>query len=214
MKTEQLDKLFDDWKAEIYPNSNSFIRDGIIDEEQWEKANKKILFIAKEANNNSDGDWDFRVWWKDSINFTFSYRIGEWASGLLKDFPPFDDINNNEARHDAIKKIAFMNINKTGGTSIANTVILKEHIDKSKEFILKQIEIINPEIIISCIGEYLDDYLFGNENWQKSGYAIWVKKYNETKLISFLHPSARSYSSAPYCLLKNVIETDIFKCLK
>ncbi|MDI9311293.1 MAG: hypothetical protein QM535_13870 [Limnohabitans sp.] len=210
---EELNKLFDKWHEEIYPDEKIFIRDGIINEVIWESTPKKILFIAKEANNRSDVSWDFREWWGDSFNYTFSHRVAEWAYGILENFTDYDTIDSYVKKLETLQKIAFMNINKTGGVGTASNQELKNHIDKSKSYILKQIEIINPEIIISCIGDDLNDYLFSEKNWSKSGFAIWVKKYENAKLISFLHPSARSFASAPYCLLKSVFESQPFKNL-
>ncbi len=212
-KTQQLDALFEEWKNKIYSDQNIFIRDGIINENEWNKTDKKILFICKEANNKSEESWDFRGWWSKSINYTFAYRIAEWSSGILQNFPSFDSINDNEKKFDAIQQIAILNVNKTGGKATSKDANLKIHIEESKKFILKQIEIIEPNIIISCIGDELNDFLFSDEKWSQSGYAILVKRYGNAKLISFVHPSSRSYSSAPYCLLKTVTETEVFQNL-
>ena len=57
-KTEQLNSLFDQWKEskEEYKKCH-FAEDGIIREEEWDKANRKILFVLKETNNCKE---DFR----------------------------------------------------------------------------------------------------------------------------------------------------------
>ena len=91
-KTEQLNQLFDDWELAIPEYKEKFVRDGIINERLFQTAPKKILFIMKEPNNPSQNPGDFREWWKDRIEYTFSYRIAEWSYGLLNNFPKFDDI--------------------------------------------------------------------------------------------------------------------------
>lgn len=210
---DSLNVLFDQWQKEVYSEETIFIRDGIINETVWKNTPQKVLFIAKEANNRSDISWDFRDWWNDSFNYTFSHRLAEWAYGILEDFPDYDTIDTKDKKLETLQKIAFMNINKTGGGATASYEELIMHIDKSKSFILRQIEIINPDVIVSCIGDDLNDYLFNENEWIKSGFDIWIKKYNNAKLISFLHPSARSFASAPYCLLKAVLQSEPYKNL-
>ncbi len=51
---EELNKIFKKWHEEIYSDENIFISDGVINEAIWEVTPKKILFIAKEANNSKE----------------------------------------------------------------------------------------------------------------------------------------------------------------
>jgi hypothetical protein len=49
-KNEQLDSLFDDWKQHYPDYKDNFIKDGIVDEDLYDRESPKLLFIAKEAN--------------------------------------------------------------------------------------------------------------------------------------------------------------------
>jgi len=49
--TEQLDKLFDIWVRRFPKYKDTFVTDGIIDEEVFIRQNLKVLFIAKEPND-------------------------------------------------------------------------------------------------------------------------------------------------------------------
>ena len=65
-KNLKLNELFIDWERSIPEYQNKFISDGIIDENEFCNAKKKILFIAKEPNNPLQKDkWDFRNILKD-----------------------------------------------------------------------------------------------------------------------------------------------------
>src|ERR1051325_1605895 len=113
-KTEQLDTLFDEWEQSMPEYNGKFMKDGIINEKEFENTKHKILFITKEPNRPNQEAGDFRVWWKDEVKYTFSYRLAEWSYGLLNNLPIFSEINT-ESRNSSIRKIAFMNIKKSGG---------------------------------------------------------------------------------------------------
>ena len=71
-KTEQLNQLFDEWEQTVSEYKGKFVRDGIINEQFYETASPKILFIAKEPNNPKQDAGDFREWWKEEISHAFS----------------------------------------------------------------------------------------------------------------------------------------------
>ena len=71
-KTQQLNNLFTKWENEIPEYKNKFVRDGIINEDVWDKTNPKILFIAKEPNHyENPQQGDFRLDWNNGIVITF-----------------------------------------------------------------------------------------------------------------------------------------------
>lgn len=98
-KTEQLDDLFKKWENKIDDYNGKFVSDGIIYEEEYDKVNKKILFITKEPNDPFRKEkWDFREICKVKAEFknNFTYRIAEWSYGILNDFPPYDNLDATE----------------------------------------------------------------------------------------------------------------------
>jgi hypothetical protein len=105
-----------------------------------------------------------------------------------------------------------MNIKKNGGKSTSEYETIKKHIDQNFIFLQKEIDIISPEIIILGISFWrnLMDPLFPAVNWIKSGYDIFICKYNQYKIIDFYHPSSRNGPPASYSLLQNVVESEIF----
>jgi hypothetical protein len=215
-KTEQLNSLFDEWVEKVPEYKNKFIRDGIINEQLYNSASKKILFIAKEPNDPKQEEaWDFREWWNKGLKYAFSYRIAEWSYGLLNNFPEYDEIwNKNNLAHEAIQYIAFMNIKKSGGTGNSEFNNMIEHIKQNISFIHRQIEIIEPEIIITGTSwNELRDELFPNLGWLKSGYDIDISKFKKSKVIDFYHPSSRTPPAASYSLLQNIVGSQAFLAL-
>ena len=123
-KTELLDSLFNEWERSKPEYQGKFVKDGIIDETLFTKAQPKIHFIAKEPNNPKQEPGDYRDDWKHiaSTAYILAYRIAEWSYGLLNNFPPFDNIWKDKGYFvfDSIQSIAFMNIRKSGGSGGAS----------------------------------------------------------------------------------------------
>lgn len=216
-KTIQLDSLFNKWEKEIPEYKNKFIRDGINDEALFENSSKKILFIAKEPNDPlQENSWDFRELWKNEFKHTFTHRIAEWAYGILNNFPPYDELWKDPTNlQQALHRIAFMNIKKTGGKGLSDNNEMLQHFEKNKEYLIEEIKIIHPDIIILGLS-YLYEIrngLFENCSWTKSDYALEITKWNDTKMIDFYHPSARKASATYYTLLQNIVQSPSFENL-
>lgn len=214
-KTEQLNQLFEEWENSIPEYKNKFIKDGIINEELFQNANQKILFIEKEGNNPKQEAGDFREWWKTEVFYGFSYRLAEWSYGIMNSFPAFDTIWENEKLyHKMIQQIALVNIKKSGGTGNSDFSEMMRHLQMNKEFLCREIDIINPEIIITGVtwNELLHG-LFPGKEWIKSGYTILLSRCKNARVIDFYHPSARNGPAASYSLMQNVVKSDAFQNL-
>ncbi len=211
-KTEQLDQLFEEWLNDM-PDYQGFKKDGINNETLFEKAKRRILFITKEPNDPKQKEGDYRNWWKKGLKYTFSHRIAEWSYGILNDFPPIEQIQKDkEGYKNVIFQIAFMNVKKSGGGGNSKYEIIEEHLIKNKQNLIKQIEIINPEIIIlGLTWKRIRNMLFDTVQWKSSGYHIPIGKFNNAKVIDFYHPSARNAAAASYSLLENVVTSKSFQ---
>ena len=214
-KTDQLNNLFTIWEKKHESYRSGFKRDGIVDEYLFTKTKTKILYITKEPNDPKQSAGDYREWWKEGVKYSFSHRIAEWSYGLLNNFPQYDDIRkNNKLINESILKIAFMNIKKSGGTGSSNYDIIMEHLEMNKEYIKEEIQIIDPDIIITGITwKETRKALFPNVVWKNSGYAVAIGRYNNAKVIDFYHPSSRTAPSASYSLLQNIVNSHNFKTL-
>lgn len=216
-KTKQLNILFAEWENNTKEYNKKFVKDGIIDEILYEKTSPKILFITKEPNDPLQTSWDFRELWKSEFSHSFTYRIAEWGGGITSDFKlTFDDLwDDLKNLHSMLHKIAFMNIKKIGGNGSSELNELLYHYKLSKEYIVKEIEIINPEIIILGLSFWkeITKNLFDNCDWEKSGYGIEITKWNNSKVVNFYHPSVHVAPAASYCLLKNIYQSEKFNNL-
>ncbi|NAY91385.1 hypothetical protein GTQ34_05585 [Muricauda sp. JGD-17] len=214
-RTEQLNLLFENWEAEIPEYKGKFIKDGINNEDLYTNAKTKMLFLTKEPNNPKQEAGDFRKWWKEGLKYTFSHRLAEWSYGILNDFPEYEQTwHDKEGFSSAIFYVAFMNIKKIGGKGLSNYAEMERHLLQNKDRLLRQIEIIEPDVIITGLTwKKLRNQLFDKVIWKHSGYNIAIGRYQNTKIIDFYHPSARNAAAASYSLLENVMKSSSFKQL-
>jgi hypothetical protein len=207
-KTAELNELFKEWENETEGYKDHFVRDGIINEESWKNATHKILYITKEPNNNKQEAGDYREWWKTDVKFGFGMRLAEWTHAINNISQPFDEIKN-KSHKDILQQVALMNIKKTGGVGMSDGGVIRDECIKCKKHIVKQIDIIDPDIIILCLSwnHEINKMLFPDLEWNDSGWDIKVGRWKEEKkIIDFYHPSARNGLAASYSLLQNVMK--------
>lgn len=201
-KTQQLDQLFAKWIA-ARPEYKGFKKDGIINEAYFK--DPRILFICKEPNDPSLSEGDYRVWWNDEMSYAFSRRIGEWAYGIMHNFPKWNSYTDNDSHH-ALKSIAFMNVKKTGGARTTNHTEIKEYIQRDYDFIREEIAIINPSIIVCSLGlsEITRMALPVITDWVDTGYEVAYSKSGSRIVVDFYHPSILAPGVMSYVLLEKV----------
>lgn len=214
MQNSELNQLFENWLQERPDyNEKGFKKDGIIDERLFamQKAKgKAVLFLCKEPNDLTKAAWDYRTWWKEEIKYNFSIRLAQWAYGIVNDFPTMKEAADNGS----LNHIAFMNVKKIGGGAQSDNEEIISYIKRDKEFLLQQIKIINPDIIIGCLTVTENwEHLFEGIQWQESEYDIYIAKWKGIKLIDFYHPSAHYPSSMFYTLLEKVYNSNKFQIL-
>ena len=146
---DTIKELFSLWKKR--EGHQFFCEDGIIDEKTFKKENTKLLFIAKESNVPKDGENNF--FWLKAVAFNekgvkkaiASFRISLMANAYFN-----NDFEIANTDHNVLKRIAYMNINKCGGTNKSIDSELEEYAQNFKSFITREIELISPDIIFCC----------------------------------------------------------------
>lgn len=154
------------YKGELYlePNANQIWRYSGDEDAQWTSAMRRILFVSKDLND-SDNAYDFRsldLTHKTDGSLSFGnrfnnnlLRITAGLSTLTKNgYPSFEDVNDVEYVNQIWQDTAVARINvkkHSGGSSCSNPTLLKS-IDKYQDLILKQIKLLDPNIIVCCGG--------------------------------------------------------------
>ena len=169
----KIEELFKTWcqKSLSYSDDKEkhFYKDGIVDENIWfsENNNFRPLFILKDVNGNGaadcatvtnfvkDNDDDIQK----GVEKTWR-RLVTLAEGLYKVYAKDQHVQKYEligvdqdgkTRYkNALNRIAIMNLKKQEGKESISDKTLRCYICRYKDEILKQIELINPSVIICC----------------------------------------------------------------
>lgn len=198
-KIEKLNKLFKEWREEqeneddqisslsTIPlnkvNKSSFTYDGFV----FEEKDNTVLYILKESNllegNKANNEFWFKQVYKEENNKNIiTRRIEKMQKYICDNVPEI-----------GIRDISYMNINKRGGFTNNERKAMYNYYEKYKEkYIWKEIEIINPKIIIFCARE-------------REIYEDLVKNIKVKNILNMYHPSNYYISDMKYM--------DVFKTL-
>ena len=212
---EEYETLLDQWESKLLHKNKCFIKDGIIDQKRWIKAPRKILFINKEAHDGKNPDsygFDLRDLilntWKGrptqgtyKVVATWAYALHYASTDPMAQFPRWDKIDQDE-QCEALLSCAVINIKKSGGKTTSSHDDLEAYVKEDGILIKKQIDLINPEIIVCGHVWYLI-----KELWKTP-----VEVYNEVLktegriIIDFWHPSSWDPEEMKYYALAALIQ--------
>jgi len=198
---QQWDEHYD----RIGSDKDKICRDGIIDEDEFGKdGSKKILFVMKDDHDNKAELKDLRETLKDGPRNKMWQTAASWAVGILNDFPLFKKIEF-EMMRSAIRQIAAVNLKKVRGTKETEMFELNASAFQDRALLRKQIDLINPEIIIAC-GTF--DLLVWLLELDVKPDSIDQPVYYKDKIrvIRFWHPDARKSDEKLYKDMKKVFE--------
>lgn len=150
-----------------------------------------VCSFAKYINGEEQETWSGKM----RIKFGEMYRIMTEKNYKIES--SFDVDKNKQA----LNKIAFMNLNKRGGFGNIQGENFLKYIETYKDYIRREIEIINPDVIVWCAcntyKKYMDaifDDKYKNV-WQQKGLVLNKK---EIPILRMWHPSVRAKSMEKY----------------
>lgn len=202
-------ELFDSWRNKprfvssknvvINHAENRFVPDGIVNKKEWDKIEKnKILYILKEAHS-AKIDSDMAKWLgaiKPS-DYAIWKRVVQWTYGIthttIDSTPDFLEgaIDYSENNY-WLNKIAMLNIKKSDGRTPSIKKELLAYAEYDKKEIIRQIEIINPNIIVCGSTAWLLDKIFegsikneNSNNWYYTPVLLGEKRI----VLACYHPA-------------------------
>lgn len=166
---EKLDALFEEWKKEF--EFTHFFHDGLMyrgevinpnwrdpgkEDEMWDNAPKRVMFLLKDVNAGGDGpedDDDIRGRILTDTSSTTYRNMSYWFYGILKTIETGEIPEYTFSVHESTKffdntPVAYVNCKKEAGESSITHHTLSKYIERDKKYLIKQIEILNPDIII------------------------------------------------------------------
>lgn len=212
--TNNITDLQKQWQKEHQEKGLSkFIFDGIVNETFWNESNKKIMFFLKEAyilGDDLEGNlckslnkwYIWKMWWV----------VSDWVYALnnvtLESIPAYYnfDYNDHWEATKRVRSISVVNVKKSEGKPNSEFDDLMGFVKNDKEYIAKQVEEINPEIIVCGNTDYYFEYVFEAEldkkgriisNATYNGYEVDHNKFKEkgfawagnTLIIDYCHPA-------------------------
>ena len=171
-KCNDLDELFRCWRkahcdeseeeykkyGDQFVSKVSFTIDGFIDEQAYRSQEKRILLIAKESNEFGKRPNEIQTqkcatgihFWlskmvKDGKTNRFINGLAILCNGLISPESEEPCIDTN-----VLNNAAFMNINKRAGFSRSNPITISGYFCNYKEYIRREIQLIDPTYIICC----------------------------------------------------------------
>ncbi|MEO2110094.1 MAG: hypothetical protein ABGW88_04065 [Leeuwenhoekiella sp.] len=205
-KSLQIKNLLSRWQSER--NYEKFCNDGILIHKEYSKANPKILFLLKESKakfTNIEGPLgphgDSKVFWRNMKLWTITTaKKFEKQSVDLNSF-----INEKEKPN---TKIAYINIKKDSTITPIDSQYseyenIKSYAVSDSEFLKKQIEIINPDVVF-CGGTFcFANFIFND--LRKIDSNLYIRN-NDQYWIDFYHPSCRKGYNYTVPLLSKYLE--------
>ena len=133
-----------------------FVKDGIVNPDKWATQEVRPLFFLKEAYNGTES-WNLindylLVDTGETIDNTWK-KVTQWTYGILNttetDAPSFDEnYIPKKFANNYLQSIAVVNVKKVAGKSTSVLSELKEAVANDKDLLKKEIELINPTVIV------------------------------------------------------------------
>ena len=222
--------LFEKWRNN--PSfSKSFVKDGVVNPEEWEKQDCHILFLLKEANGEN-WNGDLRCFLKDGAQSYTWNNITRWTCGILCHKDLSNSYIDEATRIKWLNKVAVVNVKKAGGTVSTNTKQLRNFYSSSgsQELLSKQLSLYDQLDYIICCGDGVKECLclalkseILKNRWA-SYKGIWLKEQcteilipmsslQAPAIINYYHPQCRKSSQYLYQTLMQVVsKVEDMKC--
>lgn len=209
------DALFSEWKEIVRTQTSAiFVTDGIVDQDEWEKAPIKVLYLLKEVNG-ADKEWDERDYLakyndeQDYIN-THSPTIDiltKWQYGIIHGNSRSWECVEKEAcqknlQTQLLRQICLVNIKKTAGGSVVDwnqfDAYFKQQLNR--QYLREQLSYYTPDVTI-CGGTawHLCEIMgWKYDSWHQTSRGVRYYKDNDTIYLDFCHPNNRGPKNIIY----------------
>jgi hypothetical protein len=200
---------------ERYPNNA--VLDGIVNFNKFVETTPKILWVLKESNISSPetaykkGVFALNESLNEDItkhsNWKMTWELViEISDAIIHNAQNWQDevpLIEKLLKEEIIKKIAVINIKKSGGGTFSDQKVINDFYQKDKDIILAQIKAIVPDIIIngSRVEALFDDLKTGKS---QPVFQFDVAMFKNGIIINAYHPNQRDFSHERYFELVRV----------
>lgn len=176
--------LMDNWEEKHKNNGyKRFIRDGIVCEEKWEAQHTpRVCYFLKEAYTSNENGYNLVEDLHDCERpWTMWRKVAIWTQAIYNAFNDniceYDDEVLRSKEKEIIDRIAVVNVKKSNGGSESEYEDLKKYALEDRLEIKRELEIIQPDIIVcgnnlSLLKLVLGEELQNDDTWDNM-LALW-----------------------------------------
>jgi hypothetical protein len=205
------ESLWKDWRSRSHHVGRGFVTDGVIDPTRWQRSDRRVLFLLKEAYGDPSPsvpvDWDLCEYGRKvtevgnlgGMFWTLAYWSYALNRGSPDGVPPFpdDQIALDQAK-ESLLSAAIVNVKKSGGVSASDLGDLRQYVKLDGDLLRQQIQMLQPQIVVcgntwSLIQELWPDA-------RKVYDHLW-KVPGQFLIIDFVHPAHRGLGWLRYYAL-------------
>ena len=232
----ELEKLLDEWaekhskllsqeapySIDHEPPFGRFVRDGVVNMDEWKKQKLRVCMILPEASGFDDLEKnpdtpDVAALWNEKGSFTaMMLMLATWTRAVQDSViapVTYPKKSIYKHKHELIRSIAVVNLKKSDGKLQPNYDILKNFLREDAAEIRQELEIIRTNIILCCVDfknligarpaeeteETKRQAVFYDDEVEKIGSRTY--KWGKNKLIFNLWTPAQKYKPASSKLL-------------
>ena len=222
---EKLDGLFKEWEAKSMANGDGVIsKDGLMLKqhtdvnELWEQSPKRVMFLMKDQPNGWGDDtrkWlvlsdeDHKAKRNRAASPMFLKRLALLLYGFTHNMTDYWAVDENEA----VKcfnevPFAFVEAKKQSGDTSVSDDEMDAYIERYKDFLIEEIAILEPNIIVCCGGpqyHFALNTFYKKENLECIDQNAYYDKDKNVLVIYSPHPSKPFSSHADFyaCVMRH-----------
>ena len=205
MNREQLEALEDEVNSELESSSTSIaepITDGVVDFDLYLASAPKILWILKEPVDEIENGVPSGGGWSLTQHVLAAGKFGDKrpfapiayiAYSVFNGFKKWAEIKNvsvDPQVKEAVKRIAYININKMPALATSGGTDLGSIYRKNRHLLRKQIDGMQPDVIIAgnILHLFYEDFGFNRQDLTETGLSEFCQR-NGRLYINAYHPS-------------------------
>jgi len=179
---------WEEWYSSLGINPKDICHDGIVNENKDIYANlqQRVLFVLRDTNDARGNDLLDLL--RTGPRYQTWHTIARWAAGILNKFPHYSQIDKLDVMSETLKNVAVINLKKKAGRSSADLNEINLFAFQDRQLLRKQIECINPNIIVAC-GTFDSVLWLLEPSFDSSNIDKHFARKDDLTILSWYHPT-------------------------
>lgn len=202
--------IWNEYRMKYRERTSYLFEDGVVDADNY----CGILFLLKEAYSKEQefGEWNLVSNLAEKGPWGMWNRVCEWVHGIenttVDRVKPFHDFSDEE-KCTALSHLAVVNVKKINGTSTSSDDDLQKYVEDNKEILRKEIESVQPKIIVcGNTFRYLKTIFCIKNNHKCDNWYYWLKLdgLGTVLVLDYYHPAVQYPSLLTYYGVANIYQ--------